>query len=201
MLKHITMNVGSGLGFENNKLIIDFEDPSQVIRTEGGIIFPDLSLEPLEMGTLDADSWTTTNDTHRGIGLDRSCIPLNYGMYAYQITDRTNPESTTLKTKSDVITEMNLATTNNEVSPYDVEEGDLITFRQQYRKSEKCTTDVDDGLRYKSDVCLALFTVVSVTKTPTSDPSISIVDDITLRCLYSSDTTTEGGWSKGMTLI
>lgn len=195
------MNVGEGLTFFNNKLKVDFEDPSLVLYDSGGaIIFPDLSQTPRELGTIDCDSWTTTSDGDRGINIDRNHIPLNYGMYAYEVDDRETPTSTTLKTKSDVIAEINLALLNSEPTPYDLMVGDLITFRQNYRNRNDplYTTLVDDGLRYKSDICLALFTVEGITK---SGASISTVTDITLRCLYSSPTTTAGGWSKNMVLI
>lgn len=190
-MSNITIDIGDGLKFNGNKLMTDWENNGNIGIQSDGIMIPDLSGPPGIGGGSTVDNWTV-QASGTGIKANRNVVQLIFTMSCWKVTNHTKSnyqvDNSTMKTKADVMTEMNDALDDYDYTSYNMMPGDMFMFRSKAVPIEYSwwTHTIDDGNRYTWAPCLAIFSVESVTRSGRK------ITDITLRCLWHDDSVLPG---------
>ena len=182
-MAEISINAGKGFTFVGNKLSLNWESSDNISVQSDGIMIPDLTGTPgIDAGSK-SDNWTTAL-SGTGIKINRSVVQCIFAMSCWHVTSRTlgsyAVDYNTMKTKADVITEINALIDSYDYTSYKMQSGDLFMFRSEPVPVEHngWTKTCDDGKRYQWAPCLAMFSVDSITYLGAT------VTDITLTCLW-----------------
>jgi len=188
-MKNISIQAGKGLGFNDNKLTTAIAESSLITKRPDGIFVGNLTGNPGQGGGTNGCDNHTVIPFSNACCINRNVVQFIFAMSAWKVTNRTvgnytiNPSA--MKSKADVINEFNAVLTKYGYTSYNIFEKDLMMFRHNPTPLAYTgwTETIDDGNRYPSTPCLALFVVDSISK-----PSGSLwVNDITLKCVWRTD--------------
>lgn len=186
----LNLNTGKGITFIGNKMATNYENNGNISIRSNGLYIPNLSGSS---GTSGGEVSIDNNyivPSGSGVKTSRAKVQYIFSMCAYRVLTRTRNNYTidtdNLKTAQNILTEFNAKISDRSTTAYNIAAGDLLMFRSkphpiQYWPLTEST--VDDGNRYTSDDCLALFVVNDVYKNP--GVGLEIVN-FTLECLYSN---------------
>lgn len=188
----ISVNIGKGLAFNENKITTDWDESSDVEKRENGLYIPNR----IGGSTVDEIGLHALGD--RTIEINRDVIQIIHSMCINKVTSRNDVasytvDSSAIKTIDDIRDECN-ANSNNGVlwSTYSLRTNDLFMLSSIPHpvKMSGWSCAMDEDKRYPGDYCLALFVITDVEYSRSH-----YVSKLTIQCLYSSTTSYTKGTS------
>lgn len=187
----ISIDVGNGLTFDDNKLTTNWVDDSNVTKSPNGIIVGDMNEFQMNRTISTVDNETLV-ESNNGVSINRDKVQCIFAMSCWKVESR-SPYNYTInqslmKTKEDVIEEMNILIDEYNHTCYNMNNGDLLMFRHQPvpLMNDTWSYTSDNGLRDEHTPCIALFVVTDISY---SDKKVS---DINLKCLWYDDNSLHG---------
>ena len=183
----ISLSIGNGFTFDDNKLTVNVDPSSSITKEEDGLYIPSAT----DSGGTRVDNHTVIVESQNNrLRTNRNVVQYIFAMSRYPVTSRASIESysydnKSIKTIDDIRNEFNavLDASNGDVqwTTYDLIKGDLFMLRGIPRPAKYSSWPVamDDGNRYIGDVCYALFVVDKINRVG------HYTHGVTLYCLYS----------------